>query len=90
MVAQGGFVHNAIKAPHRYAVQGSDTTMFSKGPFARAIKKIRHPASADLFFTTATSYFFQATATNEPGQSRNVIDEARGFLILLSVIPKAA
>ena len=34
-----GKSHNTIKDPHRYAVQGSDTTMFSKEPSARTIKE---------------------------------------------------
>ena len=31
--------HYAIKDPHRYDVQGSDTTMMTREPAARAIKK---------------------------------------------------
>ena len=30
-------LHNTIKDPHRYAVQGSDTTMMTSAPFARII-----------------------------------------------------
>ena len=34
------FQQNVIKVPHRYAVQGSDTTMFNAAPFARTIKPV--------------------------------------------------
>ena len=32
-------IYNAIKVAHRYAVQGSDTTMFNAAPSAGTIKK---------------------------------------------------
>ena len=31
-------IYNTIKVPHRYTVQGSDTTMFSAAPSARTTK----------------------------------------------------
>ena len=35
-----GFIYNTIKVPHRYDVQGSDTTMLTREPSARTIKFI--------------------------------------------------